>query len=209
LLTQWAGWSSRRYSCNLYLCLCLSANQVVQAYIIGKNDDQYRDMISRVFGVVFLATPHKGANSAKLLNTLLSTYPLASSKIYISELERNSGWLRDINDQFRTVCEGLKLVSFYETRKTNLRVAGNRIVSFYLFIYRRAGLMPHSSLRRNLPSLDTRRRKHPNLMRTIMGCASLRMSMIQSISSSETCLGGLQRVLDLSVSCGVPLLSLR
>jgi hypothetical protein len=100
---------------------------------MGKNDDQYRDMISRVFGMVFLATPHKGANSAKLLNTLLSTYPLASSKIYISELERNSGWLQDINHQFRTVCEGLKLVSFYETRKTNLRVAGNRIVSFYLF----------------------------------------------------------------------------
>jgi hypothetical protein len=90
-------------------------------------------MISRVFGIVFLATPHKGANSAKLLNTLLSTYPLSSSKIYISELEKNSGLLQDINDQFRTVCEELKLVSFYETRKTYLRVVGGRIVSFCLF----------------------------------------------------------------------------
>ena len=156
--------------------------------------------------MVFLATPHKGANSAKLLNTLLSTYPLSSSKIYISELEKNSGLLQDINDQFRTVCEGLKLVSFYETRKTHMKVGGNRIVSFYLFIYRRVGLMPGSSLRSNLLSLDTPRRKHPNLMRTIMGCASLRISMIQSMSSSETCLSGLQRVLYLSVSCGVLLL---
>ena len=155
--------------------------------------------------MVFLATPHKGANSAKLLNTLLSTYPLSSSKIFISELERNSGLLQDINDQFRVVCEELKLVSFYETRKTHLRVGGNRIVSFYLFIYRRVGLMPRSSLRRILLSLDTPRRKHPNLMRTIMGCANLRISMIQSISSSETCLSGLQRVLNLSVSCGVTL----
>lgn len=133
LLTQWAGWSSRKYLCHLNLCLCLSANQYVQAYIIGKNDDQYREMISRVFGMVFLATPHKGANSAKFLNALLSTYPLSSSKIYISELGKNSSLLQDINDQFRTVCEGLKLVSFYETRMTHLGVGGNRIVSFYLF----------------------------------------------------------------------------
>src|SRR5439155_20677549 len=96
--------------------------------------------------------------------------------------------------------------SFYETRKTHLRGGGNRIVSFYLFIYRRVGLMPRSSLRRDLLPLDTPRRKQPNSMRTIMGCASLRISMIQSISSSETCLSGLQRVLNLSVSCGVLLL---
>jgi hypothetical protein len=160
--------------------------------------------------MVFLATPHKGANSAKLLNTLLSTYPLSSSKIYISELERNSGLLQDVNDQFRTVCEELKLVSFYETRKTHLRVGGNRIVSFLsLSSTEEVGLMPRSSLRRNLLSLDTPRRKHPNLMRTIMGCASLRISMIQSISSSETCLSGLRRALNLRVGCGVLLLSPR
>jgi hypothetical protein len=125
---------------SIYPCLRPSANQDVQAYIIGKNDDQYREMISRVFGMVFLATPHKGANSAKLLNTLLSTYPLSSSKIYISELERNSDLLQDINHQFRAVCEELKLVSFYETRKTHLRVAASRIVSFYLFMYGTVGV---------------------------------------------------------------------
>ena len=51
-----------------------------------------------------------------------------SSKLYISELERNSSSLQDINEQFRTVYGNLALVSFYESFKTQLAPGVKKIV---------------------------------------------------------------------------------
>ena len=71
--------------------------------------------------MAFLATPHRGSNYAYVLNQILATLPFpVSQKEYISQLEAKSSTLQDINDQFRTVCGELVLVSFYETEKTSL-----------------------------------------------------------------------------------------
>ncbi|KAJ5958775.1 NACHT and WD domain protein [Penicillium vulpinum] len=93
---------------------------VKKAYIIGKTDDQYSDMISQTYGIVFLGTPHRGSNLAHILNNVLRTIPITSTKIYVSELERGSTSLADINEQFRNMCGDLELVSFHETLKTTL-----------------------------------------------------------------------------------------
>lgn len=87
---------------------------------MGRGDDQFARMISQMQGFFFLATPHSGSQYAKVLNNILSASPLASTKDYISQLEASSSSLQDLNEQFRTSCAGISLVSFYETLKTSV-----------------------------------------------------------------------------------------
>ncbi|KAK2788180.1 hypothetical protein FQN53_004065 [Emmonsiellopsis sp. PD_33] len=93
---------------------------VKKAYIIGKTDDQYSTMMSQTYGIVFLGTPHRGSNLAHILDNILRSSPTVSTKVYVSELEKGSTSLDDINEQFRNVCGGLELVSFHETLKATL-----------------------------------------------------------------------------------------
>lgn len=96
---------------------------VKKAYLLGKHDPDYTDMISQVYGIIFLATPHRGAQYAKVLNNILSTAPLgAPPKAYVADLDAQSTTVQDINEQFRVACRGLALVSFFETLKTSLGI---------------------------------------------------------------------------------------
>ncbi|KAB5530436.1 NACHT and WD domain-containing protein, variant [Coniochaeta sp. 2T2.1] len=102
---------------------------VKKAYMLGKHDRQFSELVSRVFGIIFLATPHRGAEHAKVLNNILSAAPFgAPPKAYVAELERQSSSISDINENFRQQCEELSLVSFYETLKTNMHVSKVLIV---------------------------------------------------------------------------------
>lgn len=94
---------------------------VKKAYILGKHDRQYSDLIAQVYGIIFLATPHRGAHYAKILNNILSTVPFGTtSKAYVAELGTQSSSLQDINEQFSKFCEELQLASFFETLKTSV-----------------------------------------------------------------------------------------
>lgn len=81
--------------------------------------------------IYFLATPHRGADSAGFLKAYLSVSLPSGSKSYVKELlpdsqtvqvcvsPRNSELalstlLQDINDDFRHVCKDVHLWSFYE-----------------------------------------------------------------------------------------------
>ena len=78
--------------------------------------------------MLFLATPHRGSANAEFLNNVLRTTPGLSAKTYISELEKTSTSLQDINEQFRTVCGNIKLVSFYENQKTAIGFGVKKMV---------------------------------------------------------------------------------
>lgn len=94
---------------------------VKKALMLGKNDSQFDTVTSRARGIVFLATPHRGAQYAKLLNNILSLAPIgASPKTFISGLETNSAALQDINESFRQYDSNLWLCSFYETLKSTV-----------------------------------------------------------------------------------------
>ena len=96
---------------------------VKKAYILGKHGDKYAGIISRVHGIVFLATPHRGSQYAKLLNNILATAPLgAPPKAYVADLDTHAHAIQDINEQFRSSCANLALVSFFETQKIGLGV---------------------------------------------------------------------------------------
>ncbi|EGE08451.1 hypothetical protein TEQG_07338 [Trichophyton equinum CBS 127.97] len=93
---------------------------VKKAYIMGKLDQCYPPIISKTHGMLFLGTPHRGSNFASTLNTILRLAPTIGTKLYVSELDRNSLSIVDINEHFRYVCSDLDLVSFYETLHTTI-----------------------------------------------------------------------------------------
>ncbi|KAI9725250.1 MAG: hypothetical protein M1828_003431 [Chrysothrix sp. TS-e1954] len=91
----------------------------MQAYIIGKFNDQYADIVPSIKSMIFFATPHKGTDYANLLNNILKADPSSKAKVYVAELQKESPSLQEINEHFRGVCQDLHLVSFHETRETN------------------------------------------------------------------------------------------
>lgn len=70
---------------------------------------------------MFLATPHRGSSLAETLNKILNV-SLQSSKQYVSDLQKNSSRIIDINDQFRLHADKIQLVSFFETQPTSIGI---------------------------------------------------------------------------------------
>lgn len=99
-----------------------------QACILANQDPLAKSLADRLYGIVFLATPHRGADSATLLNNLLRASLSHSQKPFVADLERNSGAIQSINDDFRHYSSTLELRSFYETIKTNIGFSNLLIV---------------------------------------------------------------------------------
>ena len=68
--------------------------------------------------VVFLGTPHRGADLAGILNLiLLASF---SSRSFVKQLCPNSDAIAAINNAFVHRVEQLRLISFFETENTRL-----------------------------------------------------------------------------------------
>ncbi|KAL8648406.1 MAG: hypothetical protein Q9210_005006 [Variospora velana] len=92
---------------------------VKKAFILSQNDNQYRRIMASATAILFLSTPHRGTDLAKLLNRILAVSLFNhSAKIYIAELKQNSPALQDINEQFRNIAPRLQIFSFFETHQT-------------------------------------------------------------------------------------------
>ncbi|KAH8646721.1 NACHT and WD domain protein [Xylariales sp. PMI_506] len=106
----------------------MNNESIGQAYIIGKSDQQYAGIVDKIHAMLFLATPHRGSAYAGILNNVLRSSPGLSSKTYVSELEKTSTSLQDINEQFRNMCGSLQLVSLYETQKTAVALGIKKMI---------------------------------------------------------------------------------
>jgi WD40 repeat protein len=90
-----------------------------KAFIQGHLNDEFSDIVSMIKAVLFLATPHRGADLAETLNKLLSSSIFGHSpKEYITELARRSPTIDDLNEAFRHHASKLAIFSFYETLTT-------------------------------------------------------------------------------------------
>lgn len=94
----------------------------------GQNDPEYESIIKAISAVTFLATPHRGTNLAELLDRILRSTLISNSKLYVSELGRNSFTLQKLNEQFRHIAPRLDIVSFYETQSTSIGLKSSRLV---------------------------------------------------------------------------------
>lgn len=85
-----------------------------QAIIDAYNDRSYTRVLKNVKAIIFIGTPHRGANLAQILTNLL--HVLYSLKVFVEQLQPSSELIQAINDQFRDRSESLELVSFYESK---------------------------------------------------------------------------------------------
>ncbi|KAG8529168.1 uncharacterized protein KY384_005803 [Bacidia gigantensis] len=88
--------------------------------LLARQDPLYHHVAARVHSMFFLATPHRGADSAQLLHNVLKVAVSHGPKAYVDSLMPNSDAIQAINDGFRHVYQGIQLWSFFETVPTNI-----------------------------------------------------------------------------------------
>ena len=89
---------------------------IKKAYVLAHQDiGKQRQLAERMRCIFFLATPHRGADYASLLNGILAVSGFSSSREYISDLRRGSTSAQLINEDFGRLASSLHLYSFYET----------------------------------------------------------------------------------------------
>ncbi|PGH13280.1 hypothetical protein AJ80_06390 [Polytolypa hystricis UAMH7299] len=93
---------------------------IKKAYLLAKQDPNFLHIAKRFHTIFFLATPHRGADSAAMLKNILRIPGLYGSKDYVDELVPGSMTLQVINDGFRHEDKDLRLWSFFETIEMNM-----------------------------------------------------------------------------------------
>lgn len=99
---------------------------IKRAYLLARAKKEFASLVSRIQGILFLATPHRGADCAQLLSKVLNL--MGGKRDYVNDLNRDSTALHSINDEFPDCCQDLLLYSFYETIPTSFAVTKNVIV---------------------------------------------------------------------------------
>jgi len=74
---------------------------------------RYNHIIENIIGIIFLGTPHRGADLADVLKAVL-TASFANGK-FVMDLSSTSQTIKEINRLFKARAEELELVSFWES----------------------------------------------------------------------------------------------
>ena len=105
--------------------LALRLAKPVQAIILAhEQEHRYGDILTCTRGLVFLGTPHKGAELARWTRysrDIIEIAPFGSPvvrKTLLKDLEDNSELLKGISDSFRPRAQTIKVASFYERVNT-------------------------------------------------------------------------------------------
>ena len=99
---------------------------IKRAFIIAKQRKYFESIAQRTAAVIFLATPHRGSDLAKVLSKILSLS--GGPRPFLNDLHRNSLATQSTNEEFSGYSQELKLFSFYETIETNLGLSKALIV---------------------------------------------------------------------------------
>ena len=84
-------------------------------------DPSLKHLTTKICGIIFLGTPHRGSSQAKKLSRMLSLTGIGvSEKVYIHDITINSGLLQMLNDDFRHLAPRIQLFSFYEQNPTGI-----------------------------------------------------------------------------------------
>ncbi|KAH6619219.1 Alpha/Beta hydrolase protein [Chaetomium sp. MPI-SDFR-AT-0129] len=100
---------------------------VKKAYSLALSDPIYTAVARRIRTIIFLGTPHQGADSAQIIRMIR---PVAGygAKAYLDDLSPGNVTLNKINDEFRDVCHNLSLWSFFEGVPTTVGPVSSLIV---------------------------------------------------------------------------------
>ncbi|KAF7558714.1 hypothetical protein G7046_g5442 [Stylonectria norvegica] len=98
------------------------------AFILAQQDSRAHNLAKRIQTIFFLASPHRGSDSAKLLSNILKASLYSSSRQYVSDLVKGSPSLQIISEEFGKSADGLSIWSFYETLKTKITATTSLLV---------------------------------------------------------------------------------
>ena len=96
---------------------------IKKTLLLARQDPNCQKLLGRFHSMFFLATPHRGADSAQLLRKLLS---VSSSKAYVDDLTPGSMSSQLINDEFRNAYQDIQLWSFFESVSTSMGIIVDR-----------------------------------------------------------------------------------
>ena len=99
---------------------------IKRAYIMARQKEEYLSLAERFHTIIFLATPHRGADIAQSLSRVLNLSP--GARPYVRDLHRNSLATQSINDEFPQHAHRLQLFSFYETLPMTLGIGKALVV---------------------------------------------------------------------------------
>jgi hypothetical protein len=88
----------------------------LQAIIDAYNDSRTTRICENIKSVIFMGTPHRGANLASVLGDLLRI--IGVKRVFIDQLKSKCETITEINRLFRARTETMQLVSFYESTGT-------------------------------------------------------------------------------------------
>lgn len=144
-----------------------------KAYILAKQDAVHKALAGRFAAFYFLATPHRGADSAKMLKNFLR---VAYDRAYIGDLKPTSGAVQVINDEFRHSSAGLELWSFYETQ--NMKRFSSLIVNPESAVlgYREEKQIPMTADHRSICKFDTPEDSNYALLRNALASTVSKIS---------------------------------
>ncbi|KAH6636029.1 Alpha/Beta hydrolase protein [Chaetomium tenue] len=90
---------------------------VIKQALKHAKDHHFTDIATHTHGIVFFGTPHRGADAAGWASTLSGILATATHKPpskFLEALKTDSVELRKISEDFRPLCGGVNIVSFYE-----------------------------------------------------------------------------------------------
>jgi hypothetical protein len=88
-----------------------------KAIIEAHNDPRYVRVKKNVKAVIFLGTPHRGAEKAAYLKLILTPF---FGKIFVDELQPGMEMIKTISSQFRHRAPSLEIVSCFEQKGVSI-----------------------------------------------------------------------------------------
>jgi len=90
---------------------CFSNNQAI---VTAHNDKNYLAFEKNTKAVLFLGTPHHGADSSKLLSDVLKVTWKKSK--FVDQLSTHGDWLNQLNELFRDRGAERMIISCFESK---------------------------------------------------------------------------------------------
>ncbi len=107
---------------------------------MAREEDEYHGLLQSTIGIMFMGTPHDGADGAKLVSTAadIANSLTTFNTIQLKTLERDSEQLQDISRSFGFL-EDLKIVTVIESNKTRIPGLGKHTLVGRYSVYLTGG----------------------------------------------------------------------